>query len=112
MKAFEIYSWQPAGWAEPHPAVIVSNPDRVTNKPEVEVVMCSSQKAGRPAKPWEMILDEADGPDWPAICKCDLIHAVQKTELKNRRGAVSSTRRSQLVRNILAAHAWGEILAG
>src|ERR1035437_6326109 len=112
MKAFEIYSWQPAGWAEPHPAVIVSNPDRVTNKPEAEAAMCSSHKAGRPAKPWEMILDEADGLDRPALCNSDLIHAAQRTELKNRRGAVSSVRRSQLVRNILAAPAWGEILAG
>src|ERR1035437_8039257 len=100
MKAFEIYSWQPAGWAEPHPAVIVSNPDRVTNKSEVEVVMCSSQKAGRTAKPCVMILDEAEVLDCPAICKCNLTHAVQKPEQKTRRGAVSSARRSQLVRNI------------
>lgn len=111
MKAFDIYSWQPAGWPEPHPAVIISNPARVANKPEVEVVMCSSQRAGRSAQPGEIILDEADGLNWPTICKCDLIHAVRKSDLKNRRGEVSKSRRAILIRHLIAAHAWGEVLA-
>ena len=68
MKAFDIFSWQPAGWPEPHPAVIVSGPDRVANKPEVEVLMCSSKKAGRAAQPGEIVLDTADGLDWVTIC--------------------------------------------
>jgi hypothetical protein len=29
MKAWEIYSYQHPDWPEPHPAVIVSHPDRV-----------------------------------------------------------------------------------
>ena len=112
MKPFEIYSWQPAGWPEPHPAVIISNPDRVTNKPEVEVIMCSSKKAGRNAQPGEVMLDESDGLDWQTLCKCDLIHAVRKSDLKNRRGEVSVGRRAQIIRMIIAAHAWGKTLAG
>ena len=111
MKPFDIFSWQPTGWPEPHPAVIVSNPDRVMNKPEVEVLMCSSKKAGRGATPGEMMLDAADGLDWPTLCKCDLIHAVKKTDLKIRRGEVSIARRQQLVRTLIAAHGWGEVLA-
>jgi len=112
MKPFDIYSWQPSGWPEPHPAVIVSNPDRVANKAEVEVLMCSSKMAARAAQPGEILLDESDGLDWPTICKCDLIHAVKKYDLKNRRGEVSKNRRAQIVRTVIAAHAWGEILAG
>jgi mRNA-degrading endonuclease toxin of MazEF toxin-antitoxin module len=111
VKAFDIFSWQPDGWPEPHPAVIISSPARVTHKPEVEVLMCSSKPAGRPAQAGEIILDSADGLDWPTICKCDLVQNVKKSELKHRRGAVSPARRSQLVRQIIAAHAWGEILA-
>jgi hypothetical protein len=34
MKAWEIFSWQAPGWPEPYPAVIVSHPDRVANKPD------------------------------------------------------------------------------
>ena len=92
--------------------MIVSNPDRVANKPEIEVLMCSSSRAGRAALPGEMMLDESDGLDWPTICKCDLIHAVKKSDLTGRRGEVSKPRRTQMVRLIIAAHAWGDILAG
>ena len=107
---FDIYSWQPPGWPEPHPAVIISNPDRIIHKPVVEAILCSSQKAGRPALPEEVTLDNADGLDWPTLCKCDLIYAVQKSELKQKRGAVSTPRRAQIIRTVIAAHAWGEAL--
>ena len=60
MKQFDIFSWQPAGWPEPHPCVIVSHPDRADRKTPVEVIMCSSKRATRKAEPDEIILDEAD----------------------------------------------------
>ena len=112
MKPFEIFSWQPAGWPEPHLAVIVSHASRAGHKPVVEVLMCATQKAGRAAQPGEMLLDEADGLEWPTICKCDLIYAVPRLELKNRRGQISPARRAQLIRTLIAAHAWGEMLTG
>lgn len=111
MKVFDIFNWQPGGWPEPHPCVIISNPFRVANKPDVEVVMCSSKRAGRDPDAAEILLDEADGLDWPTICKCDLIYAVRKSDLKNRRGTVSVARRGLLIRKIIASHAWGDILA-
>lgn len=106
MKAWEIYSFQPAGWPEPHPCVIVSHPDRVANKPEVNILMCSTQEAKRAAKPNEVILDQADGLDWPTLCKCDLLHAVPKAELKRRRGAVTEARRRQIIATINRANDW------
>jgi mRNA-degrading endonuclease toxin of MazEF toxin-antitoxin module len=110
MKAFDVFSCQPPGWNEPHPCVIVSHPDRADRKNPVEVVMCSSQRATRKAESNEIILDTADGLDWATLCKCDVIYAVPRTELKNRRGEVSKARRSQMIRTVIAAHAWGEIL--
>jgi hypothetical protein len=41
MKAWDIFNWQAPGWPEPHPAVIVSHPERVANKPDVTVIMCA-----------------------------------------------------------------------
>ena len=111
MKPFDIFRWQPTGWPEPHPCVIVSNPVRTANKPEIEVVMCSTKQASRPVQPGEIILDAADGLEWPMICTCDLIHAVHKSDIKVQCGQVSENRRGLLVRTIIAAHAWGEILA-
>jgi mRNA-degrading endonuclease toxin of MazEF toxin-antitoxin module len=110
MKQFDIFSWQPAGWPEPHPCVIVSHPDRANRKTPVEVIMCSSKRATRKAEPDEIILDEADGLDWPSICKCDLIHSVSRHDLKQSRGAVAELRRAPLVRTLIAAHGWGAVL--
>ena len=55
MKPFEIYTWQPPGWPEAHPCVIVSSPARAAHKPDIEVVLCSTQKAGHAAQPGEII---------------------------------------------------------
>jgi hypothetical protein len=46
------------------------------------------------------------------LCKCDLIYTVPRDKIKNRRGQVSPLRRPLLIRTLIAAHAWGEILAG
>lgn len=111
MKPFEVYFWQPAGWPEPHPCVVISHLSRATNKDPVEVLMCSSKRATREAQTHEVILDSADGMDWPTICKCDLIHTVPKAELKKFRGVVTEARRKALIRTVIAAHGWPEILA-
>jgi hypothetical protein len=91
MRAWEIWSYQPPEWPEPHPAVIVSHPDRVASKPEVMVAMCASKQSVRPPESNEVTLDTSDGLDWPTLCKCDLLHTVKKALLKNRRGAPRST---------------------
>jgi hypothetical protein len=106
MKAWDIYSFQPPGWPEVHPAVIVSHPVRVANKPEVTILMCSSKPAARPPRPNEVILDTSDGLDWPTLCKCDLLYAIPKTELKEKRGAVTPERRRQIIATIHRANGW------
>jgi len=111
MKVFEIWSWQPPHWKEAHPAVIVSHPDRAAGKDMVEILMCSTQRATRAPRNHEFILDQAEGLDWPTLCKCDLIWAVPREELKQHRGVVSFTRRGPLVRTMIGAHGWDDILS-
>jgi mRNA-degrading endonuclease toxin of MazEF toxin-antitoxin module len=106
LKAWDIFSFQPPGWPEAHPCVIISHPNRVATKPEVTIVMCSSKQAARPAKPHEVILDQADGLDWPTLCKCDLLRAVAKVQLKERRGHVTLQRRRQIIATINRANDW------
>ena len=110
MKLFDVFHWQPPGLPEPHPCVVISHPSRAAKKDPVEVLMCSSQRATRAALPHEVILDAADSLDWPTLCKCDLIHAVPKSELKRFRGTVSVQRRAVLIRTVIAAHRWPEVL--
>lgn len=45
--------------AGPHPAIIVSHPDRVARAPLVNVLIGSSQKASRPARENELVLNGA-----------------------------------------------------
>jgi mRNA-degrading endonuclease toxin of MazEF toxin-antitoxin module len=106
MKAWEIYSYQHPDWPEPHPAVIVSHPDRVAMKPEVTILLCSSKAPTRPAKPHEVTLDSSDGLDWPTVCRCDLLYTVPKAVLKAGRGTVSSERRAQIIATINRAMGW------
>ena len=74
------------------------------------MVLCSTQRAGREAQPHEIILDDADGMDWPTLCKCDLIYAVPREDLKSRKGRVSMARQAPLVRTLIAAHGWAAVL--
>ena len=112
MKPFEIYMWQPPGWPEPHPSVVISHSDRAARKPVVEVVLCATRRADRKATPAEIVLDEADGLDWKTVCHCDLIYAVPRAELekKARKGQVTPERQRHLIRTLLAAHGWGAVL--
>ena len=89
--------------------VIVSHPARAARKDFVEVVDCASQRANRSPLEHEVLLDEADGLDWPTLCKCDCIFAVPRGELKQRRGGVSLERRRQIVRAIIQSHGWNAI---
>lgn len=68
--------------------------------------MCASQRTSRPAKADEVILDEADGLNWPSICHCDVFHLVNKTSLTNHRGHVTPERRLQIIRTINLANGW------
>ena len=106
MKAWEVWSYQPVAWPEAHPAVIVSSQDRVANKPDVNVILCSSKEATRSPMPNEVILDASDGLDWATLCKCDLLHLIAKSELKNRRGSVTPARRRQIIVTINRANGW------
>ena len=106
MKPWEIWSYQPAGWPEPHPAVIISGAGRVANKPEVNILMCTSKRATRSAEANEVTLDTADGLDWPTLCKCDLVHLAPKATLTKRRGRVSEERRRLIIATINRSNDW------
>ncbi|MEI9960006.1 MAG: type II toxin-antitoxin system PemK/MazF family toxin [Limisphaerales bacterium] len=107
MKQWDIFTWEfPEG---DHPAIIVSHSVRVAQKPVVNVLLCSSQRAKRLAEVNEIILDEADGLDWPTLCKCDLLYDVPKEELKHKRGSVTPIRRRQIVERIISAFGWSAV---
>jgi mRNA-degrading endonuclease toxin of MazEF toxin-antitoxin module len=102
MKAWDIYTWSFPG-AESHPAVVLGTEARLANKPKVNVLFCSSQRAARKPESFETILDEADGLNWETLCKCDLVFAVPKEQLTHKRGTVSAARRRQIAERVIRA---------
>ena len=108
MNAWDIYTYDFPS-AGPHPAVILSHPDRVANASHVNVLICSSQRAGRLPKEHEVRLNGADGLEWETLCRCDVIWLAEKTRLISRRGAVSRVRRRQIVNKINASMGWTQV---
>jgi len=107
VNAWEVYDAD-LGWGT-HPVVIVSHSARAARKEFVEILDCSSQRANRPPREHEVVLNGADGLDWPTFCKCDFIYAVPRGELARRRGVVALERRRQIVRAIIATHGWNAL---
>lgn len=107
MNAWDVFEAD-LGWGN-HPVVIVSHPARASRKDFVEVLDCSSQRAARLPLEHEVILDKSDGMDWQTFCKCDLIFAVPRSELKNWRGSVALERRRQIVRTMIESHGWNAL---
>lgn len=108
MNAWDIYTYD-FPKAGPHPAVIISSPERTDRKPFVSVLLGTSQRAGRPPDGTEVLLNGADGLDWETLVKCDLIHAVSKSELRNKRGAVSPARRRLIVQRMIECNGWNRL---
>ncbi len=110
MKPWEIWTFDFTD-EDSHPAVIISNQDRIDN-PDIErvnVLFCttlrgpaSRERATRLRKT-EALLDRADGLDWLTIVKCDALHFVKKSGLYQRRGEVSYFRRLEISRKMAEA---------
>ena len=89
-----------------HPAVIISHPTRAGKKATVEVLLCTTLRAGHNPEAHEVILNGADGLDWATLCRCDLIYSVSRSKLTTLRGTVSLARRRDIIRKIVTSHGW------
>ena len=101
MKQWDTYQWEfPHG---EHPCIIIS-PDETCRNPDIKrvnVIGCSTHRAGRSPLAHEILLDTADGMEWSTLARCDLIYIALKTELKKRRGSVTLERRRALGRLLI-----------
>ncbi len=105
MNQWEIRTYAFPGAGE-HPAVIISHPLRAERKATVEVLLCTSLRPGHHPGAHEVILNGADGLDWSTLCRCDLIYSVPRCDLTTLRGTVSTARRRDIIRKIIASHGW------
>ena len=75
----------------------------------MNVLLGSTQRANRPPEATEVLLNGEDGLDWETLLKCDLIHAVRKADLANKRGVVHPIRRRQIVQVMIQCNGWNRL---
>jgi len=78
-----------------HPVVLISHPD-LCQRAVVNVLFCTSQRQSRPIKPFEVMLNGADGMDWETFCDCSILYSVPSALLFDRRGQVTRERRQAI----------------
>ena len=107
MIPFEIWRFK---FPEPkgeHSVILVSHPD-LCARSVVNVLYCTSQRQSREPKPFEVLLDEADGFDWETFCDCSLMWSVPAAGLFGKRGRVTQERGLQIrakLRDMFRLHA-------
>ena len=79
-----------------HPVILISHDDRCARGEVVNVLYCTSQRQSHPPKPYEVILDRADGLDWETFCDCSLFYTVPTAALFGRRGHVTASLRNTI----------------
>lgn len=88
---FDVWRFNFPGRGE-HPVIIMSHDDFCAGA-VINVLYCTSQRQSRPPKPYEVLLNGADGMDWETFCDCSTLFSVPAAGLFNRRGRVSLERR-------------------
>jgi PemK-like, MazF-like toxin of type II toxin-antitoxin system len=90
---FEVWRFVFADKGGEHPVVLISHPDRCARMEVVNVLYCTSQRQDRAPKPYEVLLNGADGMDWETFCDCSVMYAVRADKLFGKRGLVTLERR-------------------
>ena len=93
-KQFDVWRFNFPGKGE-HPVVIISHDDFCAGA-VINVLYCTSQRQNRRPKPYEILLNGADGMDWETLCDCGNFYSIPAAGLFNKRGRVSLERRRQI----------------
>ncbi len=83
-----------------HPVVLISHPDICARSAVENVLYCTSQRQSRRPKPFEVMLNGADGMDWETFCDCSIMYSVPASELFGKCGRVTLERR-RAIRSLL-----------
>jgi mRNA-degrading endonuclease toxin of MazEF toxin-antitoxin module len=96
MTQFEVWSFDFEQKGGLHPCVVISHPDIAARGKYVNILFCTSQTQSRPIKPFEVLLDTADGLSWETFCDCSVLWVAERTRIVQRRGTVTHARRNTI----------------
>jgi hypothetical protein len=85
-----------------HPAVILSGPDILTDARQLRfnALVGTKRPPAISALPHQVLLDEADGLEFPTLVNCALVYMVLKSAILRDAGIVSHLRRAEIARRM------------
>jgi mRNA-degrading endonuclease toxin of MazEF toxin-antitoxin module len=89
-----------------HPAVIVS-PDELCadeRKSKLNVLYGSTRRPAQTVRPFEVVLNGADGLERPTVFNCVYFYGVDRRKFTANLGRVSRERRRQIGRTVVASY--------
>ena len=88
-----------------HPAVILSPPDILDDDKQlrINVLIGSKRIPAEAAKPHQVVLNGADGLEFPTLIDCSLVYQVRKASILRLSGRVAHARRSAVAARVRAA---------
>ena len=83
-----------------HPAVVLSPPDILDNPKQqrFNVVLGTKRQSAEQSRSHHVILDEADGLEFPTLVDCSLVYVVRRSSVLRSSGSVTVHRRQQIQR--------------
>jgi mRNA-degrading endonuclease toxin of MazEF toxin-antitoxin module len=88
-----------------HPAVVLSPPDILEDNKQLRlnVLMGSKRIPAEAAKTHQVVLNGADGLEFPTLVDCSLVYQIRKTSILRHVGRVAHARRSSIAARVRAA---------
>lgn len=85
-----------------HPGVVISAPEWCTDdrKLRLNVLACSKRIPAEGARPHQVLLNGADGLEFPSVCGCEFFHVIARESVRETIGRVSPVRRRAIGRKI------------
>ena len=88
-----------------YPAIVLSNPD-ILNDPRhlrINAVTGTKKRPSAQARPHQVILNGADGLEFPTLFDCGFVSVVRKSSILRSAGRVTYARRGQIASKIRAS---------
>lgn len=88
-----------------HPAVVLSPPDILDDDKQLRlnVLMGSKRVPAEMSKSHQVVLNGADGLEFPTLVDCALVYQVRKASILRHAGRVAHARRSGIAARVRAA---------
>lgn len=85
-----------------HPGVVISAPEWCGDerRPRLNVLACSKRPPADGAKAHQVLLNGADGLEFPSVCGCEFFHIIARENVTAKIGRVSPTRRRAIGRKL------------